>query len=197
MFLIIYLSDTVPIPADVESRGFRAPCVFKWCREIRRHIFEGRVFDARNPIDAHDFNEANDNAARAHHQMCYPVAHILTPAEAAALGKVPSPTAPLAAPAAGGAAGPSDDYSEPNTSPPPPAPQPEEPVQPPGPLATSQAKREAQRLGIDLETVTGTGAGGIISKNDVLAAWQSGSGQEPPAAAPGNMRLDELLSAAP
>jgi pyruvate/2-oxoglutarate dehydrogenase complex dihydrolipoamide acyltransferase (E2) component len=197
MFLILILSDAHPTPADIETPGLRAPCVFKWCRELGRHIYEGRVFHGQKPEDVTEFNAAADNAARAYHRVCYPVAHILTPAETAAMGLVPSPPALPSAPADGEADGPSGDFPEPKTEAPPPASHPEEPAQPPpGPLATPQAKREAQRLGIDLETVRGTGAGGIIGKNDVLLAWQRGAGEAPPDSTPGNMRLDQLLAPA-
>jgi 2-oxoisovalerate dehydrogenase E2 component (dihydrolipoyl transacylase) len=48
--------------------------------------------------------------------------------------------------------------------------QPSEPIIAPRPATRPQVRKLAKDLGIDLTTVTGTGAGGVITRNDVLAA---------------------------
>jgi pyruvate dehydrogenase E2 component (dihydrolipoamide acetyltransferase) len=60
--------------------------------------------------------------------------------------------------------------------------------------ASPVARRLARELGVDLATVTGTGRGGMISREDVEAASARGAAPagHPPSAAKGEVRLQEL-----
>jgi pyruvate dehydrogenase E2 component (dihydrolipoamide acetyltransferase) len=76
-----------------------------------------------------------------------------------------------------------DEVRAPETPPPAPVPRPEARVAPPGvpaPAAPS-VRRRARELGLDIHQVAGTGPGGRISREDVLAAARAVIGREQPA----------------
>lgn len=70
-------------------------------------------------------------------------------------------------------------------APPPPPPAAVAPAPPPGPLRVSPvAEALARERGVDLTTITGTGPGGRITKDDVLAATQAAPQPAPEKPAP-------------
>lgn len=61
--------------------------------------------------------------------------------------------------------------------------------------ASPLARKRAEALGVDLSTVTGTGPGGRITKEDVEAAAAGGApAAAPAAAAPAEVREDEVMA---
>jgi 2-oxoglutarate dehydrogenase E2 component (dihydrolipoamide succinyltransferase) len=103
-----------------------------------------------------------------------------TPAEPA---PAPAEPAPPAAPAAPQAAPPPPPAPEPAKAP---APAPAAAADGPSPYVTPLVRKLAAEHGVDLSTLTGTGVGGRIRKQDVLAAAEQAkkAAAAPPAAAP-------------
>lgn len=64
-------------------------------------------------------------------------------------------------------------------------------------MASHQARREANRLGVELANCVATGTGGIITKDDVLRAWHAADGINavPRIAETGTVSMAELMGA--
>ena len=117
------------------------------------------------------------------------------PTEAPAPAKAPEPAAEAPAPAPAGYEAPAPKVEAPpakaaEAAPPPPAPAPAPAPEPAKPAAdkgvgyvTPLVRKLAAEHGVDLATVTGTGVGGRIRKQDVLAAAEAKKAAEQAAAA--------------
>jgi len=206
MFFVVYLSD-IPHPsaAHLGAPGFRRPVEFRLCRGLGLMIMHGRIFDTNNAEDLAAYREESTNVFRGAHRHFFPLLMFLTPAQEIACGLVAGPGTPpieegkkpaeVVITVDAGASGEPENPGAPTAT--------ADPPSAPAPLSTAPARQKAHQLGVDLSLLRGTGTGGIITKEDVMAAWHATSNQGPPPAPPvengenGRLSLSQLMATAP
>lgn len=177
------LSDTIETRATLTAPGFRYPGSYPWNDELKAHVLDNRLFDLSKPEDVEAFNAAGENHCRAAHEWRYPIAVVMVKTIESGFDEpetvvIETPLPPPPAPE--------------------PAPEPIEPARSIPPPATAAARKKAQQLSVDLETLRGqgTGTGGLITKEDVEEEWRKTGGQGLEIVTPGPIRMSELLQTA-
>lgn len=176
--IVFYLSDTSPTFSDIGAPGFYEPTCFKRDSKLGLHILNGKRYCPEADMD--ELNKISENLFRGGHRHHYPVLKIV-PDDDGVSGAEAFTVATI-----------DRDIKAPPTE--------ESETLPPPPPFTPSARKEAQRLGVDIAMIpTGTGAGGIITKDDVQSFWRASAGDAaapaPAAGGPGNLSMAQLIAA--